>query len=478
MRLPVQPQRESLIFGELRQALAGSWRRKARPEQLPPPGEWLVWLFMAGRGAGKTRAGSEWVHERVLSGTASRIALVAPTAADVRDVMVEGPSGILATAPKRMRPEYEPSKRRLTWPNGAIATTFSADEPDRLRGPEHDLAWTDELGAWKYPETWDMLQLGLRIGALPQCLVSTTPKPVKLIRELLAREGRGVVVSRSSTWANRANLSPAFLESIASKYAGTRLARQEIEGEFLEDLPGALWHRAWIDAARVEKAPHDLRRVVVAADPSVSTSENADECGLVVAGLGYTGHVYIIEDLSERLSPLEWARKAVHAYRKHAADRIVAEANQGGQLVADSIRMVDPAAPIRLVHASRGKAVRAEPVSALYEQGRVHHCGAFPQLEDQLASFTSDFDRDRAGYSPDRLDALVWGVHDLVITPTAPVAASGVFYGPYGGPDERQRRIDGMKPEQAVQRGFLSKESAVARGLVTKERAEFLGWGT
>ncbi len=279
-------------------------------------------------------------------------------------------------------------------------------------------------------------------------------------------------------WANRANLSPAFLESIASKYAGTRLARQEIEGEFLEDLPGALWQRSWIDSARVERAPDDLKRVVVAVDPSVSTSENADECGMVVAGLGYDKHVYVIEDLSERLSPLEWARKAVNAYRRHAADRIIAEANQGGQLVADSIRTVDPTAPIRLVHASRGKAVRAEPVSALYEQGRVHHCGSSPVLEDQLCGFTADFDRDRAGFSPDRLDALVWAAHDLAVTPTAPVASSGIAYGPYAGPDERQRWIDSMKPEQAVARGFLSRESAMARGLVSRERAEFLGWVT
>jgi phage terminase large subunit-like protein len=407
------------IAGQLAEALAdGGWRSRARPEQLAPEGDWWNgWLLLAGRGYGKTRTGAEWVKEHVEAGTAGRIALIAPTAGDARDVMVEGPAGILATASAWCRPEYEPSKRRLTWPNGATASTFSSEEADRLRGPQHDLAWADELAAWNEPgSTWDMLMFGLRIGAHPRWLATTTPKPIKILRELLAREGKDVAVVRASTFANAANLAPAFLEAIKARYGGTRLGRQELEAELLSDTPGALWQLDWIDRDRVERAP-ELKRIVVAIDPAVSNSEGSDETGIVVAGVGRDGHGYILEDLSGRYAPHEWAQKAVAAYQRHRADRIIAEINNGGAMVEETIRMVSHGVSYKGVHASRGKVIRAEPISALYEQRKIHHVGTFSALEDQLCCFTSDFDRARAGFSPDRLDALVWALSELLVGP-------------------------------------------------------------
>ena len=402
---------------QLADALETSWPAIARPNQLPPPGGWWqVWLLLAGRGFGKTRTLSEWVCEQVASGRASRIALVAATAADARDVLVEGQSGILAVAPPSFRPIYEPSKRRLTWPNGAIATTFSAEEPDRLRGPQHDAAICDELASWSRPETWDMLQFGLRLGRHPRCLVATTPRPTKLIRELLAREGHDVVVTRGSTYENRANLAPGFFDQIIRKYEGTRLGRQELDAELLDDTPGALWSHAIIDAVRLSAVPV-LQRIVVAIDPAVTSGEDADETGIVVVGIDHQGHGYVLADASGKYQPIEWAKIAIAAYRAHHAERIVAEVNNGGDMVENTLRMVDPNVPFTAVRASRGKVTRAEPVSALYEQGRMHHVGTFPQLEDQMTNFTSDFDRQAAGYSPDRVDALVWAATDLLIEP-------------------------------------------------------------
>jgi phage terminase large subunit-like protein len=404
------------IAGQLADTLAdGGWRSKARPEQLAPEGDWWNgWLLMAGRGFGKTRTGAEWVKEHVEAGTAGRVALIAPTAGDARDVMVEGPAGILAVSAPWLRPEYEPSKRRLTWPNGATASTFSSEEADRLRGPQHDLAWADEIAAMAEPSAvWDMLMFGLRIGAHPRWLATTTPKPVKLLRELLAREGRDVVVTRGSTFANAANLAPSFLEGIKARYGGTRLGRQELEAELLSDVPGALWQLDWIDRDRVERAP-ELKRIVVAVDPAVSTNEGSDETGIVVAGIDANRHGYVIEDLSGRYAPHEWAAKAVNAFQRHKADRIIAEKNNGGDLVESTIRTVSYNISFKAVHASRGKVTRAEPISALYEQRKVHHVGTFTQLEDQMCSFTSDFDRSRAGYSPDRLDAAVWALSELL----------------------------------------------------------------
>jgi phage terminase large subunit-like protein len=400
---------------QLANALENSWPAVARPNQLPPPGVWwLIWLLLAGRGFGKTRTLSEWVCEQVASERAGRIALVAATAADARDVLVEGPSGILAVAPPGFRPIYEPSKRRLTWSNGAIATTFSAEEPDRLRGPQHDAAVCDEMASWSYPETWDMLQFGLRLGRSPRCLVATTPRPTKLIRELLAREGRDVVVTRGSTYENRANLAPGYFEQVIRKYEGTRLGRQELNAELLDDTPGALWSHTIIDAARMAAAP-SLQRVVVAIDPAVTSGEDADETGIVVVGKDNSGHGYVLADTSGRYQPIEWAKTAIATYRTHYADRIVAEVNNGGDMVENTLRMVDPNVPFTAVRASRGKVTRAEPVSALYEQGRMHHIGTFPQLEDQMTNFTSDFDRQAAGYSPDRVDALVWAATELLV---------------------------------------------------------------
>src|ERR1700758_4455747 len=409
---------------QLVEAIEHSWPAIARPNQLSPPGNWWqVWLLLAGRGFGKTRTLAEWACGQAASGQASRIAIVAATAADARDVLVEGESGILAVAPPWCRPIYEPSKRRLTWPNGAIATTFSAEEPERLRGPQHDAAVCDELGAWSRPETWDMLQFGLRLGRNPRCLVATTPRPTKLIRELLAREGRDVVVTRGSPYENRANLAPGFFDQVIRKYEGTRLGRQELNAELLEDTPGALWSHSIIDAARHAAAPN-LARIVVAIDPAVTSGEDADETGIVVVGKDNQGHGYVLADASGKYQPIEWAKIAIAACRAHRADRIVAETNNGGEMVAATIRMVDNNIPVTTVWASRGKIARAEPVSALYEQGRVHHIGTFPKLEDQMCAFTTDFDRARAGYSPDRLDALVWGLTELLVEP---MPHSGIF---------------------------------------------------
>jgi predicted phage terminase large subunit-like protein len=389
----------------------GGWRAKARPSQLPPQGDWLGWLALAGRGWGKTWTGANWIHELVETKQAGRIALVAPTAADARDTLVEGVSGLLNTAPPRMRPAYEPSKRRVTWPNGAIATTFSSEEADRLRGPEHDAAWADEVAAWTDPQaTWDMLQFGLRMGRRPRWLVTTTPRPIKLLKELITRPD--VVVTRGSTFENEANLAPTFLAAIRARYEGTRLGRQELEAELLTDTPGALWSHDWLERDRVKQAP-ELKRIVVAIDPAVTNKEGSDETGIVVAGRAADKSLYVLQDLSGRYHPHEWARVAIDAYHRHRADRILAEINNGGQMVEEVVRNVDRRVSYKSVHASRGKVVRAEPIAALYEKRSVHHVGGFATLEDQLCNFTSDFDRSRAGYSPDRVDALVWALSEL-----------------------------------------------------------------
>ena len=388
------------------EALYRDWREQARPEQLPPPGEWRVWLMLAGRGWGKTRAEVEWLRMEVESGRRRRLAIVGRTAADVRDVLVEGESGILEKARPSFRPRYEPAKRRLTWPNGAIATTYSADEPDALRGPQHDGAVADELAAWRYPDAWNQLMFGLRIGDDPRCVVATTPRPTKLIKELVADPK--VVVTGGTTYQNVANLAPAFIEQIIARYEGTRLGRQELLAEILSDTPGALWNLQEIDNLRVQAAPH-LSRVVVAVDPAASSSEDADETGIVAAGLGVDGHAYVLEDRSLRGRPAQWAAAAVALYDKLKADRIVGEANNGGEMVGHTIMTVDPTVSYRAVHASRGKLTRAEPVAALYEQGRVHHVGTFPELEDQLCNWTP------GDASPDRMDALVWALTELML---------------------------------------------------------------
>jgi predicted phage terminase large subunit-like protein len=392
--------------------LETGWRIIARTNQLPPEGDWSIWLLLAGRGFGKTRVLSEMANIWASSGQAKRIAIVAATAADARDVIVEGESGIMATAPPWCRPEFQSGRRRLLWPNGATGTLYSAEEPDRLRGPQHDAALCDELAAWRDPSTFDMLMFGLRLGQHPRVVVATTPRPTKLVKQLLAREGRDVVVTRGTTYENRANLAPSFFTQIVGKYEGTRLGRQELMAEVLGDTPGALWTLDAIDRARRERAP-DLQRVVVGIDPAVSTSEGSDETGIIVAGKDERGHGYVLEDLSGRYDPAGWARKAVDAYYRHSADRIVAEVNQGGDMVENTLRTIDRNVSYTAVRASRGKFTRAEPIAALYEQGRVHHVGAFPELEDQQTSFTADLDRAKFG-SPDRVDALVWAFTELL----------------------------------------------------------------
>lgn len=323
--------------------------------------------------------------------------------------MVEGESGILAVCNKN-RPLYEPSKRRITWPNGAIATTYSADEPERLRGPQHDAAWSDEPGAWKYAtEAWDMLMFGLRLGSDPRVVATTTPRPIKLIRDLLTSPGTHL--TRGSTKDNEANLAPQFIEQIVGRYEGTRLGRQELDGELLDDVPGALWQRKQLDSLRVQAAP-ELVRIVIPIDPAMTSGEKADETGIIPVGLGADGHGYVLKDLSCRMSPDGWARRAVQAYHELEADRIIAEVNNGGELVENVIRTVDANVSYKAVHASRGKRVRAEPIAALYEQGKVHHVGTLSDLEDQMCNFTPD------GYdgSPDRVDSLVWGLTELMLT--------------------------------------------------------------
>ncbi|EDP66816.1 hypothetical protein BAL199_17183 [alpha proteobacterium BAL199] len=408
----MSPTERTKILNELtgREAavLLHDWPFWARPKQLPPAGDWRVWLILAGRGFGKTRTGAEWVRGLAESGRARRIALVAETAADARDVMIEGESGLLACCAPWGRPKYEPSKRRVTWPNGAIATSFSADDPDQLRGPQFDAAWADEIAKWRYEAAWDNLMLGLRLGADPRCVATTTPKPRAWLARLMADPG--TVVTRGATRENAGNLAPGFLDQILARYAGTRLGRQEIDGEFLTEIPGALWTRTLIEGARaLPGAVPGLARIIVAVDPAVTSGSDSDETGIVVAGVDGEGRFWVLEDLSGRMSPDLWARRSADAYRRHHADAVVCEVNQGGDLVVATLRTVDGSLPVRAVRATRGKRLRAEPVAALYEQGRVRHAGPFPELEDQMAGFTGA----SGDASPDRLDALVWALTDL-----------------------------------------------------------------
>lgn len=365
---------------------ATRWSFLARPGQIPPKdAPWFCYLMRSGRGGGKTRSGSEWVLDRVRQGY-RMIALVGKTAADVRDTMVEiGDSAIMQVARPHERPIYEPSKRRLTFPSGAIAIGYNGDEPDQLRGPQHDSAWVDELAKFQYPEeTWSNLLFGLRLGANPQVFVTTTPRPIPLIKRLVAAPD--TIDVRFSTFENAANLSPIFLEKIRAEYEGTRLGRQELEGEILDDNPYALWQRSTIEHLRVPKAP-PLIRIVVGVDPAVTGSETSDETGIVVAGTAADGTIYVLGDYSLRGPPIDWARAVERAYRTHAADRVIGEVNNGGDLVEVNLRTVDPTISFTAVHASRGKLIRAEPVASLYEQGKVHHVGTYPALEDQMCEW-------------------------------------------------------------------------------------------
>lgn len=395
------------------------WQRIARPTQLPPD-SWLQgrtphWLYQGGRGVGKTRTGGETTRMEAKAARTEHLLMAGPTAADVRDVMVEGESGILAISPDWFRPHYEPSKRRLTWPNGVRAVLVSADEPDRFRGLQCGFAWVDELAAWKRPEAWDMLLMGLRLGDNPRTIITTTPRPTPIIRGLVKA---GTTVQRiESTYANRANLAAGFFDAIIQKYEGTRLGRQELNAEILDDVEGALWTYAQLEQTRVESVPGDLVRVVVAIDPATSVGEDSDETGIITAGRGRDGHGYVLEDNSGRYTPPEWARRALAAYERHDADCIVAEANQGGLMVEHTLRVQAPHVPVKLVHASRGKVTRAEPIAALWEQGRAHLVGYHPALEDQLCTWQ------QGEKSPDRLDATVWALTDLALGPNIDMAA-------------------------------------------------------
>ncbi|MFQ6552832.1 DNA-packaging protein [Aestuariibius insulae] len=397
----------------------------AMDHQLPPSGDWRAWVILGGRGAGKTRAGAEWVRSIVEGslpssiGRARRIALIGETVEQTREVMVFGESGILACSPPDRRPEWIAGRKMLVWPNGATAQVFSAHDPESLRGPQFDAAWVDELAKWKKAEeTWDMLQFGLRLGTRPQVCVTTTPRPVPILKALLDRSS--TVMTHAPTEANAANLADGFLEEVKARYSGTRLGRQELDGILIDEIDGALWSGAMLETARLEEAPA-LSRIVVAVDPPVTGKAGSDACGIVVAGAVTDGPprdwtAYVLADRSvEGASPLAWAKAAVAASEEFGADRLVAEVNQGGDLVAEMIRQVGPMISYKAVHASRGKTARAEPVAALYEQGRVHHLRGLGQLEEQMGLMSHSGFKGRG--SPDRVDALVWALTELMLVP-------------------------------------------------------------
>jgi len=399
------------------------WELWARKDQLPPKSDaqgnaWLTWLVLGGRGAGKTRTGAEWVKSYAqapkTAGEANsrRIALVAETFGDAREIMVHGISGLLAVHPPDQRPVYEATRRRLVWPSGAVAQLFSADDPESLRGPQFNAAWCDELCKWRYGETaWDMLQFGLRLGRFPRQVVTTTPRPSPLLKRIMAAPS--TVTVKSSTHDNAVNLAPGFLQTVIGRYEGTRLGRQEIDAEILEDNPNALWQRQVIEQFRVAMPPR-LNRIIVAIDPPASSTRRSDACGIICAGVDDLGHGFILKDETcGAVRPLEWARIALRTYHQFAADALVAEVNQGGDMVKAIIAQVDAGVPVKSVRATRGKWVRAEPIAALYAQGKVHHVGAFAQLEDQMCDLTSA--GKSGGRSPDRVDALVWALTELML---------------------------------------------------------------
>ncbi|HEU0165671.1 MAG TPA: phage terminase large subunit [Thermomicrobiales bacterium] len=390
----------------------------ARLNQLPPDGSWQTWLIMAGRGFGKTRSGAEWIRKRVQHGVARRIVIAGPTAADIRDIMIEGESGLEAVCERAgVRMVYNPSKRRVTFANGALAVLVSADEPKRFRGLQSDTFWADELASWRYPDAWDQLQLGHRLGNDPQGIVTTTPRPIPIIKDLL--KDPDTVVTRGNTFENAANLAQRYLDQITRRYEGTTLGRQELYAEILDDVEGALWSRSLIQHVKPDEVP-DLVKIAVGVDPATTYGEKSDETGIAVAGIDRDGMVYVLEGLGLRVSPAEWAHKALLFHDGHKANWIVAESNQGGEMVRSTIlHAVKPGTmrpKIDLLHVSRGKQVRAEPVVALYEQGRVKHVGVFASLEDQMCSFPVSTDHD------DQVDALVHA-----ITAVAPTKSRGFW---------------------------------------------------
>jgi phage terminase large subunit-like protein len=399
------------LSDEVRAALRWHWPFWARPNQLEPEGSWRTWLALAGRGFGKTEAGAQWVRHRVENGARS-IALVAETQKDLEEVMV---ARLLKISPSDQMPKVRYKPVRITWPNGAEALGYNGTEPDQLRGPEFDTAWVDELAKYRYArDLWDMLQFTMRSGDDPRVFVTTTPRPIPVLREIMADES--TIITRGSTMDNASNLAPSFMKAIVDRYAGTRLGRQELNAEMLDDVPGALWTRAMIDETRVKEAPA-LRRVVIAVDPSGASGQgDGDDIGIIAAGLGIDGRMYVLGDYTCNLSPEGWARRVGEVYSLHNADRVIAERNFGGAMVESVLRATNKNLPVKVVTASRGKVARAEPVAALYEQGKVSHVGAFPDLEDQQCAMTP------SGYvgenSPDRADALVWAGTELMLHST------------------------------------------------------------
>ena len=406
--------------------LDGFWELWARSDQLPPREDpedlsWRTWLLLGGRGAGKTRAGAEWVRALATGRpgyaptNVRRIALIAETIDQARAIMVEGVSGILAVHLGDELPKFERGAKRLIWPNGTIAELFSAEDPDSLRGPQFGAAWCDELAKWRHPDsTWDMLQFGLRLGERPRTLVTTTPRPIPLLRRLMADPA--TVTARARASDNAANLAPGFLEAITERYGGTRLGRQELDAEILEDEEGALWQHDNIEANRRRHAP-ELGRVVIAVDPPVSSGTRADACGVIVAGRGLNDErAYVLEDATlERAAPAKWSSHVAALFRRRWADCVVAEVNQGGDLVETVLRQADPDLPVRQVRATRGKWLRAEPIALLYARGLVSHVGSHPELEDQMCVLTPE--GLARGRSPDRVDALVWALTELMLRP-------------------------------------------------------------
>jgi len=406
----------SRLSSQEQEVFLSHWPFWARPEQLPPAGDWSTWLIMAGRGFGKTRAGAEWVRHIAEGDGSARLALVGANYAETRTVMVEGESGLLSIAPPKQRPAWEPSLKRLSWQNGAQAHLYSAAEPEGLRGPQHSHAWCDEIAKWmnnagQAEAAWANLKMGLRVGLRPQIVATTTPRPVALVRALVS--GKDVVITRGRTQDNDLHLPEAFLTAMAADYGGTRLGRQELDGELIEELEGALWTRAMIEGCRVSMGK-GLARIVIGVDPPASAS--GDACGIVAAGLGADGKAYVLADCSvEKASPESWARRVADAAERFGADRVVAEANQGGAMVRSVLHAAHIGLPVKLVHASRGKIARAEPVTALYESGRVHHVGAFPRLEDEMCGLLIGGGYEGPGRSPDRADALVWALTELML---------------------------------------------------------------
>lgn len=402
-----------------RETLLHDWAIHARSGQMPPPGGWRVWLMMAGRGFGKTRAGAEWVRSIAESDGKARIALVAASLHEARSVMVEGESGLLAVAPYWERPVWHPALRRLVWRSGAQAILLGAAEPNSLRGPQFTHGWADEIAKWPSGEAaWDNLMLGLRLGEHPRVLATTTPRPVPLIRRLIAQAG--VAVTHGRTQDNSAHLAPGFVEAVIRDYGGTALGRQELDGELIDEPEGALWTRALIERCRVRRetlqalGETPFARIVVAVDPPAGSQ--GDACGIIIAGLATDGRAYVLEDGSlERASPERWAARVAALAVRVGAERVVAEANNGGEMVASVLRAAQAELPVRLVHASRGKSARAEPVAALYERGRVAHAGSFPALEDQMCGMMTGGDYCGPGRSPDRADALVWALTELML---------------------------------------------------------------